>query len=53
MPCLLYTSFIGLVWATVGMTFYTSPDALAAAGGPAHVVTETARALMGLSLIHI
>ena len=26
--------FIGLVWATVGMTFYTSPEALAAAGGP-------------------
>lgn len=39
--------FIGLVWATVGMTFYTSPEALAAAGGPANVVNETARALMG------
>ena len=34
-------------WATVGMTFYTSPEALAAAGGPANVVNETARALMG------
>ena len=32
--------FIGLVWATVGMTFYTSPEALAAAGGPANVVNE-------------
>ncbi len=39
--------FIGLVWATVGMTFYTSSEALAAAGGPANVVNETARALMG------
>lgn len=39
--------FIGLVWATVGMTFYNSPEALAAAGGPANVVNETAIALMG------
>ena len=39
--------FIGLVWATVGMTFYTSPEALAAAGGPANVVNDTAIALMG------
>ncbi len=39
--------FIGLVWATVGMTFYTNPEALAAAGGPANVVNDTAIALMG------
>lgn len=42
--------FIGLVWATVGMTFYHGPDALAAAlatGGPGNVVTESSMALMG------
>ena len=41
---------IGLVWATVGMTFYQSPDLLNAAikaGGPGNVVTETSLALMG------
>ena len=41
---------IGLVWATVGMTFYQSPEALDAAlkaGGPGNVVTETSLALMG------
>ena len=41
---------IGLVWATVGMTFYTCPEALNAAisaGGPGNVVTETSLALMG------
>ena len=42
--------FIGLVWATVGMTFYHGPDALSAAlasGGPAAIVTESCSALLG------
>lgn len=42
--------FIGLVWATVGMTFYHGPDVLSAAlasGGPGNVVTEASMALMG------
>ena len=42
--------FIGLVWATVGMSFYHGPEALAAAlaaGGPGNVVTESSFALMG------
>lgn len=42
--------FIGLVWATVGMTFYHGPDALQAAlaaGGPGNVVSESCMALMG------
>ncbi|MDO5484324.1 MAG: carbon starvation CstA 5TM domain-containing protein, partial [Desulfovibrionaceae bacterium] len=42
--------FIGLVWATVGMSFYQGPEALAAAlaaGGPGNVVSESSFALMG------
>lgn len=42
--------FIGLIWATVGMTFYQTPEALQAAlanGGPANVVNESSIALMG------
>ncbi len=39
--------FIGLVWATVGMSFFHGPEALMAAGGPATVVDMTAKALMG------
>lgn len=42
--------FIGLVWATVGMSFYHGPEALQAAiaaGGPGNVVTEASLALMG------
>ncbi|MBD5641737.1 MAG: carbon starvation protein A [Desulfovibrio sp.] len=42
--------FIGLVWATVGMTFYHGPDALnaaLAAGGPGNVVTQSCMGLMG------
>ena len=42
--------FIGLVWATVGMSFYHGPDALQAVlanGGPATMVNESAIALMG------
>ena len=52
---IFYGSMIGegviaLIWATVGMTFYQSPEMLQAAlanGGPANVVNETAVALMG------
>lgn len=42
--------FVGLVWATVGMSFYHGPEALQAAlanGGPATVVHDSAMALMG------
>jgi len=42
--------FIGLVWATVGMSFYQSPEALnaaLAAGGPANVVNESCITLLG------
>ena len=42
--------FIGLVWATVGMCFYQSPEALnasLAAGGPANVVSEACTTLLG------
>ncbi len=42
--------FIGLVWATVGMCFYQSPEALnasLAAGGPANVVNEACTTLLG------
>ena len=41
---------IALVWATVGMTFYKTPELLAAAlkaGGPGNVVSESSLALMG------
>ncbi len=41
---------IGLVWATVGMTFYKTPELLSAAlaaGGPGNVVSEASYALMG------
>ena len=43
-------ALIALIWATVGMTFYQSPEALQATlsnGGPAAVVNETSIALMG------
>src|SRR5574344_2384181 len=39
--------FIGLVWCTVGMTFYPDVQALAAAGGPASVVNHACTELMG------
>ncbi len=42
--------FIALVWATVGMTFYQSPEALQTAlgaGGPGQIVKDSAYALMG------
>ncbi len=41
---------IALVWATVGMTFYFTPEALneaIAAGGPGKVVNDASYALMG------
>ncbi|MDR2820687.1 MAG: carbon starvation protein A [Desulfovibrio sp.] len=41
---------IGLVWATVAMSFYHTPEALTgalAAGGPGNVVSEASFALMG------
>lgn len=41
---------IALIWATVGMSFYGSTDALLAtiqSGSPSAVVEETARALLG------
>ncbi len=42
--------FIGLVWATVGMTFYQTPELLQealGAGGPGKVVADASYALMG------
>lgn len=42
--------FIALVWATVGMSFYQTPEALnaaLAAGGPANVVSESCTTLLG------
>ncbi len=41
---------IALIWATVGMSFYQTPEALSAAlasGGPGNVVSTSAYALMG------
>lgn len=41
---------IALIWATLGMTFYQTPEALQAAlaaGGPAAVVDQVATTLMG------
>ncbi|MCR5535966.1 MAG: carbon starvation protein A [Succinivibrio sp.] len=40
--------FIGLVWATVGMTFYPDVQTFANAGQPANVVYESSVAMMGL-----
>lgn len=39
--------FIGLVWATVGMTFYDSAQALLNAGVPSNVVYEVSFSLLG------
>ena len=39
--------FIGLVWCTVGMTFYPDAQALLSAGGPAVVVNDSCVALLG------
>jgi carbon starvation protein CstA len=41
---------IGLIWVTLGLSFYKGPEALSAAlaaGGPAHVVNEVATTLLG------
>ncbi len=39
--------FIGLVWATVGMTFYPTIQSFLEAGAPANVVHEASVALLG------
>jgi len=39
--------FIGLVWCTVGMTFYPDVQSLMNAGGPAAVVNDSCVALLG------
>ena len=39
--------FIGLVWVTVGMTFYPTAQELMNAGGPASVAFESCRDLLG------
>lgn len=42
--------FIALIWATLGMTFYTSPELLQealAAGGPGKVVSDVSISLLG------
>ena len=38
---------IALIWATAGMTFYKSPEALMAAGTPGNVVNEVCKTLLG------
>lgn len=38
---------IALIWATAGMTFYNSPEALLAAGGPSVVINEVCKTLLG------
>lgn len=38
---------IALIWATAGMTFYKSPEALMAAGNPGQVVNEVCTTLLG------
>ncbi|MCP3942314.1 MAG: carbon starvation protein A [Desulfobacteraceae bacterium] len=40
-------SIIGLIWCTVGLSFYKSPEALLAAGNPAQVVNDISLALLG------
>lgn len=40
-------SVIGLIWATAGMTFYPTVQALAGAGGGAGVVFEVCKTLLG------
>ncbi len=38
---------IALIWATAGMTFYESPEALMAAGNPGQVVNQVCTTLLG------
>ena len=40
-------SIIALVWCTVGLSFYKSPEALHAMGNPANVVNDVSIALLG------
>ncbi len=40
-------SIIGLIWCTVGLSFYKSPEALLHAGNPAQVVNHVSIALLG------
>ncbi len=40
-------SIIGLIWCTVGLSFYKSPEALHAMGNPANVVNDVSVALLG------
>lgn len=40
-------SIIGLIWCTVGLSFYKTPEALHAMGNPANVVNDVSVALLG------
>lgn len=47
---MILEGIIGLIWATVGLSFYKSPEALSAviaAGSPSAVVAEASNALLG------
>ena len=47
---MIIEGIIGLIWATVGLSFYNSPEALSAviaAGSPSAVVSEVSRTLLG------
>ncbi len=47
---MIIEGIIGLIWATLGLSFYESPEALQAvisAGSPAAVVAEVSRSLLG------
>ncbi|MFK4763717.1 carbon starvation protein A [Desulfobaculum sp. SPO524] len=47
---MIIEGIIGLIWATLGMSFYNSPEALSAviaAGSPSAVVDEVSRTLLG------
>ncbi|XPV76553.1 MAG: carbon starvation protein A [Desulfovibrio sp.] len=50
---MIIEGIIGLIWCTIGLSFYESADALQAviaAGSPAAVVTEVANSLLGSSI---
>ncbi|NJB68457.1 carbon starvation protein CstA [Desulfobaculum xiamenense] len=47
---MIIEGIIGLIWATIGMSFYNSPEALSAviaAGSPSAVVNEVSNTLLG------
>lgn len=47
---MILEGIIGLIWATVGLSFYNSPEALSAviaSGSPSAVVSEVSRTLLG------